>query len=60
MVKIDFKAIEYLEIMEDYVDLIDGKSIQTLTTLKKIVQQLPEIQFKRIHRSYIVAVSKVQ
>ena len=60
MVKIDFKAIEYLEIMEDYVHLIDGKSIQTLTTLKKIVQQLPEIQFKRIHRSYIVAVSKVQ
>jgi len=36
LVKIDFKAIEYLEIMEDYVHLIDGKSIQTLTTLKKL------------------------
>lgn len=62
LVKIDFKDIEYLESMEDYVHihLVDGKSIQTLTTLKKIVEKLPDVQFKRIHRSYIVAVSKVQ
>jgi len=62
LVKIDFKDIEYLESMEDYVHihLTDGRSIQTLTTLKKIVEKLPDIQFKRIHRSYIVAVSKVK
>lgn len=62
LVKIDFKDIEYLESMEDYVHihLTGGKSIQTLTTLKKIVEKLPSIQFKRIHRSYVVAKDKVR
>ena len=62
LVKVDFKDIEYLESMEDYVHIhfVDGKSIQTLTTLKKILEKLPQNQFKRIHRSYVVAVNKVQ
>lgn len=62
LVKIDFKDIEYLESMEDYVHihLTDGKSIQTLTTLKKIIEKLPAGQFKRIHRSYVVATHKVR
>ncbi|RZL47207.1 MAG: response regulator transcription factor [Pedobacter sp.] len=61
LVKIEFKDIEYLESMEDYVHihLLDGKSIQTLTTLKKIIEKLPQTQFKRIHRSYVVAINRV-
>jgi two-component system, LytTR family, response regulator len=61
MVKISLKEIEYIESLEDYIKIhfVNAKPILTLMTLKGVLEKLPSVQFKRIHRSYIVAVDKV-
>ena len=62
MVKIDLNDIEYIESMEDYVKIHrhNLSTILTLMPLKKILEKLPVDEFRRIHRSYIVAVNKVK
>lgn len=62
MVKITISEVEYLESMEDYVKihLADGKVILTLMPMKKLLEKLPADKFRRIHRSFSVAVSKVR
>jgi DNA-binding LytR/AlgR family response regulator len=62
MVKINLSEIEYIESMEDYIKihLPAGNPILTLMPLKKVLEKLPQDQFKRIHRSYIVAIDKVR
>ncbi|MEB0263750.1 MULTISPECIES: LytTR family DNA-binding domain-containing protein [unclassified Mucilaginibacter] len=61
MVKIALKDIEYIESMEDYIKihLQFDKTVLTLMPLKKVLEKLPEDKFQRIHRSYIVPVSKI-
>lgn len=62
LIKITLSEIEYLESMEDYVKIHHGKEKPTLTlmTLKKITQILPEEQFTRIHRSYVINTRKIK
>ena len=62
MVKISLTDIEYIESLEDYIriNLTTGKPVMTLMTMKKVLEKLPTGKFKRIHRSYIVAVDKVK
>jgi two-component system, LytTR family, response regulator len=62
MVKIDLREIEYIEALEDYVKihLTNSKPLLSLMTLKSVLEKLPADKFKRIHRSYIVPISKVQ
>lgn len=62
LIKVDVKEIVYLESMEDYVKihLNNGKMVLTLTTLKKVIDKLPADKFRRIHRSYVVAIKAVQ
>ncbi len=62
MIKIDLAEIEYIEGLEDYIKihLSDKKPVLTLMTLKSVLEKLPPSKFKRIHRSYIVPVDKVQ
>ncbi len=62
LVRIVLDDITYIESFGDYVTVhqLNDKSVSTLMSLKKILEKLPEMQFKRIHRSYIVAISKVQ
>ena len=62
MVKISLTDIEFIESLEDYIriNLITGKPVMTLMTMKKVLEKLPAGKFKRIHRSYIVAVDKVK
>ncbi|WAC42178.1 LytR/AlgR family response regulator transcription factor [Pedobacter sp. SL55] len=62
LVKIETKDIAYLESLEDYVKihLTNGKMIITLTTLKKLIDKLPIAKFRRIHRSFVVAIKEVQ
>lgn len=63
MVKIELKAIEYIEGLEDYIKIhVTGQShpILTLMSLKGILEQLPADSFSRIHRSYIVANAQVK
>lgn len=60
MQKIRLSDIVYIESMEDYIriHLADAKPVMTLMTLKAVLEKLPA-SFRRIHRSYIVAVPKV-
>ena len=63
MVKINTAEIEYLESMEDYIKIhLTGqpKPVLTLMSLKKAQEKLPVDKFKRIHRSYVIAVNKVK
>lgn len=63
MIKIKLSEIEYIESMEDYIKIhttTNPKPILTLMTLKKVVEKLPADQFKRIHRSFIIAVNKIK
>ena len=62
LVKINLADIEYIESLEDYIRIhtITGKPLMTLMTLKKVLEKLPADQFRRIHRSYIVAFAKVK
>jgi two-component system, LytTR family, response regulator LytT len=58
--RIDFDKILYIEALKDYVviHLLSGL-VTTHTTIKGIEQVLPEQDFVRIHRSYIVRIDKI-
>lgn len=62
MVRIKLSDIEYIEGFVDYmkIHLVNQKPVLTLMTFKAIMEKLPPDEFKRIHRSYIVPVSKVK
>ena len=63
MVKIWLKDIIYIESMGDYLKIYQENSekpLLTLTTMKKILEKLPENQFARIHRGFIVALDKIK
>lgn len=60
MIKINFSEINYLESFSDYIKiyLID-KIIITRETITSIEAKLPQKDFIRIHRSYIVSIAKI-
>ncbi|HOY07825.1 MAG TPA: LytTR family DNA-binding domain-containing protein [Saprospiraceae bacterium] len=60
LVKVNFEDIIYIEGLKDYViiRLIAGRVI-TLQTMKSLEDRLPKGRFKRIHRSYIIAMDKI-
>lgn len=62
LVKILFSDIEYIESLEDYIRIhtINNKPLMTLLTLKKVLEKLPDGQFRRIHRSYIISFNKIK
>lgn len=61
MVKINLKDILYIEGLDDYIKIyLAHKSVLTLMTLKTITQKLPAKEFVRVHRSYIVPISRIE
>jgi DNA-binding LytR/AlgR family response regulator len=60
LVKVNFDDIIYIEGLKDYViiRLAQGRVI-TLQTMKNLEDRLPKNLFRRIHRSFIVAMDKV-
>jgi DNA-binding LytR/AlgR family response regulator len=60
LVKVNFDDIIYIEGLKDYViiRLHQGRVI-TLQTMKNLEERLPKHLFRRIHRSFIVAMDKV-
>ncbi|HCM76389.1 MAG TPA: DNA-binding response regulator [Cytophagales bacterium] len=54
--------ILYIEGLKEYVSYFteDGQRIVALESLKKLSETLPHHQFVRIHKSYIVNISKVK
>ncbi len=62
LIKVYYNEILYLESLGDYVmfELSDGSQMKTLSTLKGIASTLPSDIFVRVHRSFIVNLSKVK
>lgn len=61
MVRIDFKDIIYIEGMKNYLSINTAEeSIVTLLNIKDLEERLPTKDFMRVHRSYIVSLSKIK
>jgi len=59
-IKLDFDDISYIEASGDYVIFkTETKSFIVHSTLKNIINTMPEDQFVRVHRSYVVNKSKI-
>ncbi|GAB3642513.1 LytR/AlgR family response regulator transcription factor [Spirosoma arcticum] len=58
--KIHFDAILYVEGLENYVTIVTDKNkYVTLLNLKSLEQNLASISFLRVHKSYLVALNKI-
>lgn len=61
MVKINFSEIIYIESLSDYVKIhLQDKMIVTRETITSIEAKLPQKDFIRIHRSYIVSIATIE
>lgn len=61
MIKINFSDLDYIESLSDYIKLYtDDKVIVTRETISSIEAKLPKNDFLRVHRSYIVAINKIE
>jgi len=59
--KVDLSAILYFEATGDYVKTrTNTQAIIVHETIKSIESQLPPSQFLRIHKSYIIAIDKIE
>lgn len=60
-VKVDLANILYIEGLKDYIKIYcSAKPILTKSTLKNIEVKLPSANFIRVHKSFIVSLSKVK
>ncbi len=62
LVKIALVEILYIETLDDYIKihLIGKKPILTLMSMKTVMDKIPHSEFIRVHRSYIVPISKIE
>ncbi len=61
LVKVNFDDVLYIEGLKDYVIIRQNSGrIITLQTMKSLEDKMPTHQFRRIHRSFIVNVDKIQ
>lgn len=62
LIKVNYSDILYIEGLKDYViiRIAEGKRVITLQTMKSLESKLPQNLFKRIHRSYIVGLTKIE
>lgn len=61
LIKVLFEDILYIEAMGDYVKIfvMNKKTVIPKITLKSILSKLPQNDFIRVHRSYIISLTKV-
>ena len=60
MVKILFNEIMFIESLKDYIKIVTiNKTIITRQSISSLEQMLPKDAFLRIHRSYIVAMNRI-
>lgn len=60
LVKVKYNEILYVEGLKDYVIIrMEHGRVITLQTMKSLEEKLPLHDFRRIHRSYIVSLSKI-
>lgn len=61
LAKVMFDDILYIEGMQNYISIytLNGKII-SLQNIKKIEDQLPKKSFARVHKSYLIAINKIE
>jgi DNA-binding LytR/AlgR family response regulator len=61
LLRINFDDIKYIEGMSEYIriHLTNSKPVMTLLSLKAVEEILPSGRFMRVHRSYIVNLTKI-
>ena len=60
-IKVKYSDIYFIEGLGDYIKIhLSDKKIVTNLSMKKISELLPENQFYRIHKSYIISIDKVE
>ena len=61
IIRVSFDDIIYIEGMREYVriHLVNAKPIMPLFSLRQLEEQLPSNKFMRVHRSYIVNLTKI-
>jgi two-component system LytT family response regulator len=61
ILRIEFSDIKYIESMQEYLrlHLENQQPVMTLMSMKKLESFLPSSKFMRVHRSYIVNLSKI-
>ena len=61
MVKIFFNDILFIEALKDYIKIVtQSRTIVTKYVLTTLAELLPADEFLRIHKSYIVAIAKIE
>ncbi|WP_348811955.1 LytR/AlgR family response regulator transcription factor [Flavobacterium maritimum] len=62
LIKILFSDILFIEGLDDYlkIHIQNQKTIVARMTLKALLQKLPVTEFVRVHRSFIVPISKIE
>ncbi|MCO6490625.1 MAG: response regulator transcription factor [Phaeodactylibacter sp.] len=61
LVKVNYADIIYIEGLKDYVIIrMENSRVITLQTMKSLEEKLPPGTFRRIHRSYIVNVDRIE
>ncbi|MEO7394047.1 MAG: LytTR family DNA-binding domain-containing protein, partial [Chitinophagaceae bacterium] len=61
MVKVFFNEILFIEALKDYIKIVThNKAIVTKYVLTTLAELLPSDEFLRIHKSYIVAINKIE
>jgi len=60
-IKLNFEDIKYFEGLKDYIKIFSTshKPILTLSNFRKIEEKLPNNEFIRVHRSYIVSLKYI-
>ena len=61
ILRINFDDIRYIEAMSEYIriHLVSSKPVMTQLSMKSIEEQLPDDRFMRVHRSFIINLSKI-
>lgn len=61
MIKINFAEISYMESIGDYLKIyLKHKTVVTRETITNMEARLPKKDFLRIHRSFIISISKIE
>jgi DNA-binding LytR/AlgR family response regulator len=61
MVKVFFNDILFIEALKDYIKIVtQSRTIVTKYVLTTLAELLPSDEFLRIHKSYIVAINKIE
>ncbi|HYH15005.1 MAG TPA: LytTR family DNA-binding domain-containing protein, partial [Flavisolibacter sp.] len=60
LLKINLDDIDYIEGMKNYVAIYrGGQKTMVLTSMKELEERLPQKQFMRVHKSFIIPLAKI-